>query len=450
MTKNCYLCDNLPDDLDFGGKTINIYVRGDNLSTEYDAENDGDVVNDAIYKRNITVENRLNVNLNFFANTGTDLWNERNKYVDTVRSSVMTNDGSIDLVAALSYMAPYMAQEGLFYNLLAADMPYLEFNQPWWSSTLIDELAIGDRLYYASGEASLGMIKGLFCFYFNKDLLESYKLEDPYELVRNGRWTLDKAEEMSSKVYCDINGNTKKDYDSDQFGTFILSVDFIPNFLISSGLRMTERNSDGMPYAVLGSDPVMDFFERMISFMEQDAVGVSQSNTEHQNIFHEGRTLFLAAQLSTSETMREMTYDFGVIPYPKYDEAQESYLTTSRSTYSAFSIPITAERDIVAAVLEAMASESYRTVTPAYYESALKVKYSRDDVSSQMFDIIRESVCFEFGIFHGIMLNGITTDIRNVISGVSTNGWASTWASKESSFNAILTEFAADISALEQ
>lgn len=309
---------------------------------------------------------------------------------------------------------------------------------------------MGDKLYYASGDASLDMIKGIFCFYFNKDIIETYKLENPYELVNSGKWTLDKVEEMSSKVYKDLNGNTKVDYDADQFGTFILSVDFIPNFLISSGLRMTERDGNGNPKAVLGTEPVMNFFERMLKFMENEAVGTSQSNNEHQNLFHEGRTLFLAAQFSTSETMREIEPDFGIVPYPKYDESQKDYLTTSRSSYSAFSIPITADRNTTAAVLEAIASEFYRTVTPAYYESALKVKYSRDDVSSQMFDIIRQSICYEFGIFHGILLNNITSEIRNVISGAKPGGWASTWASKEAAFNTTLQKFITDINALEQ
>lgn len=128
--ENGFLRDNLPADLDFGGKTVNIYVRGDNLATEYAVESSGDIVDDAIYAANVAVEERLKVKLNYFANTTADMWNERNKYVDTVRTSVMANDNSIDIAGALSYMAPYMAQEGLFMNLLASDMPYLDFNQP--------------------------------------------------------------------------------------------------------------------------------------------------------------------------------------------------------------------------------------------------------------------------------------------------------------------------------
>ncbi len=451
--ENGFLLDELPSDLKFGGEEINIYVRGDNLESEYNAEQSGDIVDNAIYDRNMKVEERLGVTLNYFTNTTADIWNERNKFVDTVRASVMANDGTIDLVGALSYMAPYMAQEGLFYNLTASDMPYLDFSAPWWSQSLTEELAVGDKLYYASGDASLGLIKGMFCIYFNKQLVEDYKLGDPYELALSGSWSLDTLNEMSQTASVDLNGDTVID-EADRFGLVILSMDFIPNFLISSDRRITEKNASGIPETVLGTEKVIDFFDRMAELMSSDAVICSNESASvaepfSHKLFAENRALFLAAQLSTSEQLRDLESDYGVLPYPKFDENQESYLTTSRSTYTAFSIPITSERDTVAAVLEALASEGYRTVTPAYYEKALKVKYSRDDISAQMFDLIRESVCFEFGIFHGILLNNVTSTIRNTILNKSSE-WASTWAENEVAFNTLLDDYIATITALEQ
>ena len=40
--------DTLPDDLDFGGETVNLFVDREMLIPEYNAEQDGDIVNDAI------------------------------------------------------------------------------------------------------------------------------------------------------------------------------------------------------------------------------------------------------------------------------------------------------------------------------------------------------------------------------------------------------------------
>ena len=43
----------------------------------------------------------------------------------------------------------------------------------------------------------------------------------------------------------------------------------------------------------------------------------------------------------------------------------------------------------ISAVIEALASESYRRVAIAYYETALKTAYTRDDLDAQMIDIIK-------------------------------------------------------------
>ena len=124
--------DNIPEGTDLGGVTIRVYTRGDTNDTEFDAEATGDIVDDAIYNRNQTIEERLNVTLEYFANTTEDFWGDRNIYMDTVRSCVLANDGSLDIAAGLSIMMPFMSEEGLFYNLLAEDVPYLDFTLPWW------------------------------------------------------------------------------------------------------------------------------------------------------------------------------------------------------------------------------------------------------------------------------------------------------------------------------
>ena len=124
--------DNIPLGTDLGGQTVRIYVRGDTIDTEFAAEQTGDIVDDAIYNRNRAIEDRLNVTLDYFSNTSLDFWNDRNIYMDTVRASVLANDGSIDIAAGLSNIMPYLAQDGLFVNLLRGDIPYLNFDSPWW------------------------------------------------------------------------------------------------------------------------------------------------------------------------------------------------------------------------------------------------------------------------------------------------------------------------------
>lgn len=85
-----------------------------------------------------------------------------------------------------------------------------------------------------------------------------------------------------------------------------------------------------------------------------------------------------------------------------------------------FSIPITnSKTEMTTAVLEALAAESYRTVTPMYYEMALKVKYTRDELSGIMIDLVRDGVVNDFAIDFGNAVkvndNGICFWLRNII-----------------------------------
>ncbi len=445
---NGFLKDSLPSDLNLEGRTVTIYTRGDTNDTEFDAESTGDIVDDAIYDRNRRIEERLGVKLEYFANTSEDFWGDRNIYMDTVRAAVLANDGSMDIAVGLSNIMPSLAQSGMFVNLLGSDMKYLDFDKPWWPAELTNELAVNDRMYMASGEGCLGVIKGMMCFYFNKDMAGDMNLGDVYSLVTDGKWTLDKLNELASSAYVDLNGNTAVD-EADQFGFLISNVNHAPNFLLASGLRLTENDAAGLPKYALGTDKVVSLIEKLNTMMSQDSftANENQANTLTKP-FIDGHVLFMTGEFQFAETFRDMTFDFGILPYPKADEAQEDYISSSRATYSLFGILTTADKDDCAAVLEAISSENYRSVTPAYFEKALKVKYSRDDTSSQMFDLIKGHISFDFGVVHGPMMENISTLLRVEIC-YPTGTWVSTWASKEGAVNAAVTKYLDDIMSLE-
>ena len=427
--------DNIPLGTNLNGATVKIYVRGDTIDTEFDNAETGDVVDDAVYNRNRAIEERLNVRLEYMSNTSMDYWGDRNIFMDTVRSSVLANDGSIDIAAGLSNIMPNLAQDGMFINLLGKDVPYLNFDSPWWPAELTEELSVKGRLYMASGEACLGVIKGMMCFYFNKDMVEKNKLENPYDLVTDGKWTLDKMAEMASSVYADLNGDTKVD-DEDQLGFYISSVNHAPNFVLASGMRLTKVGTSGLPEYDLGSESIVDLLDKFNTMMSEDGITANKNqSTNELKAFNEGRCLFTTGEFSFAETFRDMTFDFGILPYPKYDETQEEYISSSRATYSLFGILPTADVQNCAAVLEALASETYRMVTPAYYEKALLVMYSRDDISSQMFDLIKGHISFDYGVVHGPMIENITTILRMAICYPDGN-WSSTWASKKDAVKA--------------
>ena len=428
---NGFLLDSIPADTNFGGKTFNILVREKIAPTEFFVdEQTGDIVDDALVKRNSKIEERIGVKLNYITMPGE--WGDRDTFNGAIKQSVMASDGAYDLCAVLSNQLATLTLDGLLTNLSTLD--YLDFEKPWWANGLLDELAVDGKLWFASGDASLGLINGMMCVFYNKKLCADYSVPDLYAMVNDGKWTIDKVVELTKDVYSDLDGDGLKSA-KDQFGFATGSFNQLYGFLDSFNLPILQRDADGYPSKyIFSSEKVVDAEQKLVSLFKDNNSFITGKKDEEafDTAFKEGRVLFCTGEFKDTTTYRDISaFDYGVIPFPKYDEAQEDYRTTARATYSSFCIPKTAnDAQMSAAVLECFASESYRTVSPAYFETALKVKYSRDDETSQMFDLIKSSVTFSFATSFTMAIGDPQNTFKGKVATLDSN-WASFMASWE-------------------
>ena len=236
--ENGYLCDDLPE-LDFGGETVNLLYWSDVENQEFIAEElTGEVVNDAIYQRNTTVEDRLNIRYNWIGTPGNG--GSIDKYVGKVRDSHTAGDNSYDVLASYSRSIAGCLVNGLLTNLESA--AYLDYEKPWWPDNLLEESTINGHLYFVSGDISTNALHMMYCVYFNKQILEDFGLQSPQELVAENQWTIDKMIEMTDGTYIDLNGNGKSDVD-DQFGFTIINF-HNDAFYTGSGLKLIDKDPD--------------------------------------------------------------------------------------------------------------------------------------------------------------------------------------------------------------
>ena len=115
-------------------------------------------------------------------------------------------------------------------------------------------------------------------------------------------------------------------------------------------------------------------------------------------MFMSGRALFNTNFLSATDNFRDMADDFGIVPMPKYDKAQDSYHTRIGTSTSMFFIPKTvSDAGTVGAVCEALGYYGMTDVVPTWYEIALKEKYTRDDDTKDMVVLLgaRASIAFD-------------------------------------------------------
>ncbi|MGM9624139.1 MAG: hypothetical protein ACI3XM_00395, partial [Eubacteriales bacterium] len=240
---NGYLHDNLPADLDFGGEAVVISARGDGDSyPEIDAEQDGDIINDTVYNRNLAIEERLNVDLIPYKG---ESWTNYNSEVTKIRSSITSGDNAWQIIAGWNSCIVPLAIENYFLPL--NDIRYLDTSMPWWNQSSVDSLNIAGSTYFVTGDISLLTSVGCsYVLFVNDKLASDYDIGSLPDVVRSGNWTLEAFQETAKKVLRDIDGNGIYD-DQDLYGFVNDSIYLGDHFYVSANIRQITLDKDLMP-----------------------------------------------------------------------------------------------------------------------------------------------------------------------------------------------------------
>ena len=421
-----YLKDDLDPSLNFGGQTVNLLHWNDAEHEEFCADTaTGDLVNDAIYTRNSAVEERLGIKINFIGTAGDT--NNEEPFALKLNASITAGDHAYDIISAYSYTTGMCAARNLLYDLSSVE--HLDFEKPWWPEMLINQCTVNDKLLFLTGDMSANVIYTMYVSFFNKNLLEAMKLEDPYKLVEEGKWTIDKQFEMCTGAYSDLNGNGVKD-EGDQTGLYIYTLHF-DAFLWGSNVFIVDSMEDRFQLSddFMGEKTV-NLQEKIKAFVYDTNDGfLTKDKANNHLFFGDGLSLFWNDRCHRAILYTEGDVSFGVLPIPKYNEEQNSYVTLLGNTFSLYGIPQDSQNpDMAGAVMECWASESYRQVTPALYELSFKYKYSQDDVAARMFDIARSTVVLDLARIFSNSL-GAYKSWQKAITGSA--GWASTVKANE-------------------
>ncbi len=427
---------------DLGGGDFNILVPT-HLEDEFASEMTGDVIDDAVYTRNLAVEEALDVKINAVPVAG--LWDDQSIFLNAITSSVMALDDAYQLVSGYAAYITSLSSSGILANW--NDIPDLNFEKPWWNANITDEMNVAGNLYYVTGDMSLTSIEYLFCLFFNKGLVEEFGLESPYDLVNEGKWTLDTITTYTSVVSFDYDGNGVMN-EKDFYGYISDDSNYISGYQAAFDANITVKDSDGIPRLAIDTEDFMNKFSALYTFLRESpssylnymSTSFSGENDVTAGMFKNGRALIMADMLGNAAMMRDSDVEFGIIPYPKYTEEQKDYHTTSWDAYTLFCIPVTSEPSVVGVVAENLAAYSYKTVIPAFYETALKSKYARDTESAAMIDIIREGATYNFGTVNSIQCLSCGHIFRSLIQDSNPN-IASYIASNVKAMSKVLDSF---------
>ncbi len=396
-TTEARITPNVPS-ANFEGHKFNVLTKGQGSATWYSRDIfsegvTGEVISDAVYARNKKIEEIYNFEV---VEVGS------NDPLNQASNSILAQNDEFDMISIrLKDHITSLVTKGYLRDL--NQLPLLDTDAVYYDQSAKESISMGGKVFALTGDLLTMDNDATRCILFNKALFTKLQLEQTlggslYDLVNQKKWTIEKLELASSSAMADLNGDQLMDQNdqwgmaNEQFNTLAL--------LNSSGRFLFEKDNDDLPVFTANNENVLTALQRIIPLINAEhSLFYSNAYEQVHPYFKEGTILFHLAQLAEVTLYRAMEFDFGIIPLPMWDEAQERYYSPVTAYGSnCISVPITASNvDRTATIIEALSCESMYTVTHAYYETALKGKMLRDEESTEMLDIILSTAVFELG-----------------------------------------------------
>ena len=426
------LSDNLPEK-DYSGQQFHVIVQQYTESDYIAEEETGALINDAVFRRNITVEDRFNVELVIESQ-------ESNALSSAVKKAVNAGDDAYQLISnSIVSIAPLAIEN---YYIDWNSFEYVDLTRPWWNQSCRETITIDDKIFMMAGSISPGFLTHTYCVYLNKRHATDIDLMDTiYDTVFNGEWTIDLYTSLVKDSWRDLNGNGKQD-EADYYGLAAQVTSYATPFIYSFGETTVSRNEDGMPMLDMDEEKFADMVNKVYElFYESNGTITTTDWGLHSDTFMAGRALFMnGVFIHAIKNFTDMEDDYAILPFPKWDTAQAEYLTMSDGASPMVAIPTSVEdREQAGIIAEALASEAYKTVIPAVYDNAIKVRGTRDENSMKIIDIIERGNIVDFGYIFGNY-----TDMGFVMSdlmGRKNKNFASHFAKKKSVWEKRLADY---------
>ena len=440
------LTDNLPETNMDGFVLSILHSTADSLNwanIQLDAESENaDLINDAIYKRNITIEERFNCEIAVTENPWQDITAQ-------YQSLVMSGDSSYDIIMAYGIET----LNNIDYMADMNNLPYIDYEAEWWNPNATSIFKLGTKQVAAAGNFSLSYVSTANCLLFNKRVYDEMNTgENLYDIVRDGKWTTDKFFEVAKAGESDLNGDSIMN-ENDRMGVTGTVKAFNHMLVIGAGLHYITMDEENYPQFNISSDEKMlGFIEKIMKAQSDDPYlyyGPDNVDSSEMPVdFIDGGCLFMVAWPHNIANYRDMKDDFGIVPAPKYDESQTMYysnmangeVATLPRSYDA------SRAEYIGILLEAMSFYTHHEIIPVYKEVLLSNKLTRDDDSNEMLDFVFEGITYDYGI--NVWQANVGNKISNEIYLNKNTAIVSTIDSISTTLNAEIEKLKASVEAM--
>ena len=387
--------DNIGD-IDLGARAIKIAQPGQtNYMSEVKVERlTGDVVSDAIFKRNAAVEKRLNCKIDNVVKTSAYQINE------ALEKDVMNGiDPGFELILGTSYIVTQPYTKGVYVDL--NEVKNLDLSQPYWSQLINETCEIGGVQYLATGAVSLTYYKCTHVNVLNERILgeTTGEVPDVIGMVKDGKWTIENTTALAKQYYVDYGDPGRSD---DDISGYITDTSMSVDAYLSSGqIQILKKGEDGYYSYQFDNVRAQEVLDDLAVLFGDDAIDCNFPDAINDKIkkFASGGALMAGLDLIDLETqsIKDMEDDYVILPTAKWSEDQD-YYSGITDTFSLMGMVATVTGDEVGEVgafMEVLASESYSIVTKSYFETVLRGRYSENNDRWEILEMITDNVTMD-------------------------------------------------------
>ncbi|MBE6570508.1 MAG: hypothetical protein E7658_09885 [Ruminococcaceae bacterium] len=394
---------NVPTGTTFDGASFTMGFLFGDPEKYFSDEFTGDNMNDAVFRRQKKAEGELDVKLGYMDDVEHDEFVQLYKAGDDVYQYIQLHRISyLEEFSTIGYLRPI------------EKMPYIDLNADWYNKEQTDAMRMGKYTYFLTSDFNLTDQAAII---FNRNLITDNNFEDPYTLVSNGTWTVDKMVQMAIEVRNDKDGDGLYESEDDVYGIRGGDASLYSPFTTGMGILTGTRNPETGKYEMtMNNETTYEALDKLYRLHENPGSYIYSGVNVN---FASGNVLFDLCFASSIERSADISeFVIGILPYPKYDEAQERYYSQATSGLSA--IPDSIKNpEMVGAVIEYLSWESGNEVRDTYYNKLLKTRYSNDPETRAMLEIIFDTVTYDpctnyFGFsdgFSGLFVMPATTII---------------------------------------
>lgn len=394
----------------------------------------GEPLNDAINQRKLSTMERLNITIEEIG------YEDRGQLRTDVAKTIRAGDDAYDIILTpFSDGINHLTTQNCLLDLTT--VPHLTLESERWNASIAENMRIDGKQYFTTGVTSVCHLYVPQSVLFNKELATNYGLPNLYEVVLDGKWTLDNMNSYMADVTSDLNGDGELKPQDDQYACLVEGT-FGNALYMAAGLQCVYPDADGNWSFHLTDANSIDFIEKSAAIFGDASRVYSDPNSEDQNlyeaIFTEGRSLFVSASIRHATNFREMECDFGVLPIPVLNEGDKYLVSCNTWLPSGIGVPVTCQDlDRTGLIMETMAAYSYDTVLPAIVEKVLG-KTARDEESYQIMMMMYENTGFDFNTIMNFA--DTSTMLRSAVIGATEN-FVSSYAKVQTKAENALAEF---------